>query len=362
MQDACAEGAVDLEPVTAIYADNGRGKSTLAAVMRACELADAGRVNARRTIDSPKPPEIDFLLATGSHVEFKANAWSGGAPTISVFDSEFVEQNVYSGFEVRPEQRQALLEFALGDQTVKLKKQVEQLSQAIKVQTARRSEAENTLAIYARPLELDAFLQLQPVADGQEQIDALQKRVQATQNAQALNSRKDPLELPDIQFDVNALFDVLERALPEVEQEAEGLVRAHLARHDKAGVEDWVSRGQTYISRDECPFCGQGVGNLALIRAYQSYFNQAYREFKNEIAELESKVVRGLGDGLVDALQSASETNAARIEAWKDQTPLPTPSIDTATLRSSVQAIRTSLLALVATKQQQHQGRSQDDR
>jgi hypothetical protein len=38
-------------------------------------------------------------------------------PDIVVFDSEFVEHNVYSGFEVRSEQRQALLEFALGDQT-----------------------------------------------------------------------------------------------------------------------------------------------------------------------------------------------------------------------------------------------------
>src|ERR1035438_7655623 len=38
LQDATQNGAVDLARVTAIYADNGRGKSTLAAVLRACQL------------------------------------------------------------------------------------------------------------------------------------------------------------------------------------------------------------------------------------------------------------------------------------------------------------------------------------
>jgi wobble nucleotide-excising tRNase len=136
LQDACANGAVGLGRVTSIYSDNGRGKSTLAAVLRACQLGDVGRMNARKTLDSATAPQVDLLLSTGAHVEFKKNVWTGHPPTIAVFDSEFVEQNVYSGFEIRPDQRQALLEFALGDATVALKKQVEQLSQAIKDQTA----------------------------------------------------------------------------------------------------------------------------------------------------------------------------------------------------------------------------------
>src|SRR3990172_5118773 len=151
MRDACASGAVDLGRVTAIYSDNGRGKSTLAAALRACQLGDAGRMNARKTIDSGDAPEVDLLLPTGAHVDFKANTWTGSAPAMTIFDSEFVEQNVYSGFEIRPDQRQSLLEFALGDQTVKLKQQVEQLSQAIKEQTTKRSTAEKTLTGFAPP-------------------------------------------------------------------------------------------------------------------------------------------------------------------------------------------------------------------
>lgn len=50
LQDATLNGAVELATVTAIYAENGRGKSTFAAVMRACQLADVGRLSARKTI------------------------------------------------------------------------------------------------------------------------------------------------------------------------------------------------------------------------------------------------------------------------------------------------------------------------
>jgi wobble nucleotide-excising tRNase len=101
LQNACAAGPLDLQKVTAIYADNGRGKTMFAAVMRACQLGDGGRMNARRTIDSANPPELDLLLPTGTHVEFNGSVWNGKLPDIVVFDSEFVEQNVYSGCEVR---------------------------------------------------------------------------------------------------------------------------------------------------------------------------------------------------------------------------------------------------------------------
>ena len=131
--------------MTAIYADNGRGKSTLAAVLRACQLGDAGRLNARKTIDATNAPEVKFLLPTGTHVEFTTNAWTATLPDIVVFDSEFVEQNVYSGFEVRADQRQSLHEFALGNQTVQLKQQIDQLTKDIATQTGKKSQAERTL-------------------------------------------------------------------------------------------------------------------------------------------------------------------------------------------------------------------------
>lgn len=353
LQNGCAGGAVELAKVTAIYAENARGKSTFAAVMRACQLADGGRLNARKTIDAANPPELDLLLITGAHVEFKDNAWTGAPPDIVIFDAEFVDQNVYSGFEVRPDQRQSLLEFALGDQTVQLKQRVDQLTQDIDAQTRKRTQAEKTLAAYAPPYNIADFVALHLVPDAQQQIDALRKRIEASKNVQQLTARQNPSGLQTIQFDTQPVFDVLKRELADVEAGAEAAVKAHLATHNHAGLEDWLSRGQEYLKSDECPFCGQGITGVELIRAYRSHFNKAYGDLKRDVDSLENAIASGLADKKIDAAIAAAATNAARIEAWKDQLDLVVPMLDVASLQASLEQIRESLLMLVSVKRQQ---------
>lgn len=353
LQDATLNGAVELSTVTAIYAENGRGKSTFAAVMRACQLADAGRLSARKTIDIEDPPEIDFLLPTGARVEYRANTWIGARPEIVVFDSEFVEQNVYSGFEVRADQRQALLEFALGDQIVQLKQHVDQLTKGIEIQSRNRREAEKTLTGFISPYNIEQFIALQPVSDAQQQINALKKRQEAANNAQALARRQSPTSLQLIQFDMQTVFNVLKKQLVDIEQSAEAIVKAHLAKHDATGLEDWVGRGQEYLNHDDCPFCGQKITGLELINVYQSYFNKAYAGLKQSIDSLESQINTDLADSKIEAIISAAATNTARIEAWKDQVNFTVPQLDGNVLRAAIGQVQEQLLVLVTAKRQQ---------
>jgi wobble nucleotide-excising tRNase len=351
LQDATQTGAVSLGKVTAVYADNGRGKSTLATVLRACQLGDEGRLNSRKTIDGPGNPEVELLLPTGSHVEFKANAWTATLPDIVVFDSEFIEQNVYSGLEVRADHRQSLLEFALGNQTVQLKQQIDQLTQDIDTQTRKRTAAEKTLTGYATPYNVTQFIALQPVPDAQQQIDAFQKRIQAAKNAQALAARKDPTSIATIQFDMAAFSTVLKTQMHDVEKAAEAVVKEHLAKHNSHDIEDWASRGQQYIGRPECPFCGQAFGGLVLIEAYRSYFNKAYADLKRRVAELESVVATGLAASKIEDAVSSAATNTARIEAWKDQLNVSAPALDGVALAAALRQVREKLQALVGAKQ-----------
>jgi wobble nucleotide-excising tRNase len=353
LQDGTAGTAVDLAQVTAIYSDNGRGKSTFAAIMRACQLRDASRLNARKTIDAPGLPEIDFLRSAGSHVEFKSQAWTGAPPDIVVFDSEFVEQNVYSGLEVRADQRQSLLEFALGDQMVQLKQLIDQMTQDIEAQTRKRTQAEKALAGHTPPYTLAQFIALQPVPDGQQKIEALQKRIEAAKNVQQLAARQNPVSLNLLQFQPQEVFDVLKKQLADVEEAAEAVVKTHLARFNAKGLEDWVSRGQEYLNLGDCPFCGQDLAGLELINAYRSHFNEAYLDLKHNVASLEDKVTAGLADTIIDAIVSAIATNSARIEAWKDQLDLPAPLFDGDGLRPVLKQARQQLLDLVSAKRQQ---------
>ena len=351
LQDATQAGAVSLAQVTALFADNGRGKSTLGAVLRSCQLGDAGRLDARKTVDATSNPEVELLLPTGSCVQFTQVGWSSTLPDIVIFDAEFVEQNVYSGFEVRPDQRQALLEFALGDPAVRLKRQIDQLAEEIAAQTRKRSQAEETTAAFASPYTVGEFIALRPVPNAQQQIDALQKRIGATRNAQALTARKDPATLAPLQFDGPSVFGVLKTQIEDLDEAAEAAVKAHFVKHPSEGFEDWVSRGQQYLGGVDCPFCGQAVAGLRLVEAYRSYFSRAYADLKREVARLEAQVATGLADSIIKAAVSVAATNAARVEAWKDQLDLSPPTLDEAALCACLGRVRAHLLGLVAAKQ-----------
>lgn len=349
--DATPNGALQFNKVTTIYAENGRGKSTFAAILRACQLGDNGRLNARKTIDGKGDPYVELLLSSGRSVKFAKNAWTTAIPDIVVFDSDFVEQNVYSGFEVRPDQRQSLLEFALGDQTVQLKKRIDELSSDIENQTRRRTNASTTLKALATPYNVSEFIALQAVPDADTQLDALRKRVEDAKNAQKLLSRKDPTKIDTIKFDIQAFFSVLKTQLSDVEETAENIVKEHLNKHRSHDFEDWISRGQQYMKGPDCPFCGQSVDGLGLVDAYRSYFNTAYSDLKQQITTLETLVTMGLDESKIQAALSAATTNTARIEAWSDQFIIGAPVFDGDNLAIKLGQFRKLLLTLAEKKQ-----------
>lgn len=348
---------VNFDRVTLLYGENGRGKSTLATVLRACGLGDAAKLQAKKTLDTTTPQEVALLFEFGGKntpITFSNGAWSASVRQIVVFDAEFVEQNVYSGQEVRSEQRQALLEFALGDQAVNLQKQIGDLTKKISEETTKRGDAEKRIAVFSQQLPLAQFIGLAPVSDAQHQINALHKRVDAAKNTSTLTARQTPTLLVPPAFDVDGFFAVLAKKLADVEKEAEVVVRRHFAKHPAPpGVEAWISAGQSFVSDDGCPFCGQRLEGLALIDAYKGYFNQAYANLKKQVEALVQQAASGLADERISALAAQVATNTARIEAWKDQFEIAPPLFSSEQLTQRIADARAAATALALGKQGQ---------
>lgn len=347
---------IEFKPTTLFYAENGRGKSTLSSMLRACALSDAGRVNAKQTLDIPESPEIQLLFKQGASnktVAFRSGAWTTPYPDIVVFDSEFVEQNVYSGFEVRTDQRQSLLGFALGDDAVQLKNAISALTKDIEGATKNRSDAEKQLSGYTGSFTLKEFIAFTPIEDIDVKISDLQGRIEAAKRAATLLQRQNPAPLPPIDFDLDAVIRLLERNLGDLEKQAESAVKTHLGMHEQSEFESWVNRGQVYIDNQTCPFCGQSLVGISLIGAYQSYFNQEYQNTKAEIAVAGNSFREKFGNELIVSLQRLVETNGARIDAWKDQISLITPSIEMQEITQSFSSLQQRVLEFLEAKQAQ---------
>ena len=347
----------DFNRVTLLYAENGRGKSTLAMVLRACAHGDPTRVMSKKTLDVAAPTEAVLLFEFGGKsmpITFANGAWNHQVPQIAVFDAEFVEQNVYSGHEVRADQRQSLLEFALGDQAVKRQKQIGDLTKKIGEETSKRGEAERRVVAFSQQMPTTQFIALAAVPNAQQQIDALRKRINATKNVVALNSRQAPVLLGPPTFDTDGFFAVLMKKLADVENDAEAMVRHHFTKYTAPqGIESWISAGQHFAKTDDCPFCGQSLSGLALIKAYKGYFNQAYAALKQQVAALEQQATTGLAKGHIEALAAQAATNTARIEAWKDQLDIAAPTLSSDLLVTAITTARGAAIGLAMAKQRQ---------
>jgi wobble nucleotide-excising tRNase len=119
--DNVASGAqLSFSRLTVIYAENARGKTTLAAILRSLASGRAELVIERARLGAQCPPHVVVDTGAGAPAVFQHGAWSRTAPEIMIFDDAFVAENVCSGMEVGTTHRQNLHELIVGAQGIAL--------------------------------------------------------------------------------------------------------------------------------------------------------------------------------------------------------------------------------------------------
>ena len=91
---------IPLTKLSLIYAENGRGKTTLTAILRSLSTGDARLINDRQRLGAQHPPCI-VLMVSGERVVFEQGDWSSLLPRVAIFDDAFVAANVCSGYRDR---------------------------------------------------------------------------------------------------------------------------------------------------------------------------------------------------------------------------------------------------------------------
>lgn len=336
---------------TLIYADNGRGKSTLATVLRSLSTGDASLILNRKTVDGTLPPQAVLQFANGHRVTFSGKTWSELRPELLVFDSDFIERNVHSGSVINTGHRKSLLEFALGEPAVAARAAVDQATATAKAATDKVQEIVGQLSGHHLGLSLVEFEKLPSAPNADEQIAALQKRLIAAGNVAAIIAKPVPRQVPEPTFDLATLFEVLGSSLKEVHADAEQVVRQHVQKIGGNGAEDWLSKGQQYEGDNTCPYCGQGTKDNDLIRAYQTHFNAAYAALKKGVVNIHDTVVASTDTAVVDAFSQGIVTAKAQAAAWSEQVQTKPIQFVEAPARSALAELRELVLDLARRKQ-----------
>lgn len=342
--------------LTLLYAENGRGKTTLASILHSLRIGDAGLIHSRHRLSAQHPPHVVLNIVGNPPFVFQNGAWSATHPHLAVFDDTFVAQNVCSGIEIASEHRQNLHELILGVQGVTLNATLQACIDKIeKHNTALR---ENSVAIPSSvrgSLTVDDFCTLPANPDIAQAIQSAERNLAAAQSAEAVKQQATFADLSLPSFDVAATKALLEKGLSELDAVTVARVQAHLVTLGDQG-EKWVGDGVARIAsasaghgQDVCPFCAQPLENSPIIDQYRAYFSESYSDLKASISETIEEVNSAHGGVALAAFERSIRVAAQSREFWKTFVEVPEIAIDTEAIseswKSATEAVSAALLA-----------------
>lgn len=323
--------------LTLIYAENAKGKSTLAAVFRSLGANKPDPIIERTRLGANEDPHV-VIECDGTAV-FQDGAWNHGHPGIMVYDDQFVEDNVHSGLQVESEHRKNLHTWIIGSNAVALDRRVRELASVVEEHNNQLRQIESRIGSgVLRGMDIAKFCALAEDPDIDAKIDGVRGRLRAIDQAEAI-AKAPLLEQLRIQpLPVDPLVAILGQSLPEIEEAALSRVRDHFMSLGPGG-EQWVAQ-QAASAGDgpageprTCPYCGRSLAGVELVEHYQAYFGEAYRSLIASIDESlrghsersRSLVVTGFGN--------AVQTIQQRRSFWAEFDPsLPSVDADLSTI------------------------------
>jgi len=354
-----AAANIPLGPLTVVYSENGRGKTTLAAVLRSLATGNPIPIAERRRLAAQNPPHV-VLECTGGPAPavFQNNAWNRTLPNVLVFDDVFIDENVHSGLTVQAHHRQNLHELILGAQAVTLSQRLQALVAQIETHnTALRARAGAIPAADRGPFPVDDFCALPARPDIDETIQGAERTLAAARQQDAIHNALS-LELLNLPaFDLVAIEQVLQQDLPALDAATLTGVQTHQAALSRGG-ESWVADGMRRIPQGHgdaaegaCPFCAQDLQGSPVIQHYRAYFSEAYAALKRTVSDTLGAVNRVHGGDAPAGFERAVRVAVERRQFWSRFCEVAEFTLDTATVVRDWRAAREAVIAQIAAKQ-----------
>lgn len=327
-------GSPKLSQLTLFYGRNGRGKSTLTAVLRAARDGCSNTVLARQSLgNGGAAPEIT-LIADAGNIRFGNGEWKTKSAPIEVFDTTFIADNIYAGELTELAHDRGLFSIIIGKEGVRLAKHLDRFNVINKKTAAELKAAEAALA-EDKPTDigLDEFFALAPNPDFQKRLEDAERAVKAVQQADRIAALKQPEELP-IPSLPGGMAAVLDSTVADIDVSARDRLLEHFARfHLDKKAEEWIGYGLAHIHDESCPFCGrEDVDQAGMVTLYGQIFGETYKDHLATIREIGGEVETSLGEGTRAALSAKIETNAEASRKWLEYVRLDTALPDMAEL------------------------------
>ena len=303
-----------LDKLTLFYGRNGRGKSTLTAMLRAARDGEATTVVARQSLgNGGAAPKVVLTSSTGNIV-FDNGKWNPKSAPIEVFDTAFITDNIYAGEFIDLAHDRGLFSVIIGANGVALAKHLERFNVIARDCAGVLKGAEAALDDdVPADLSREEFFGLSPHSKYDEHLEIAERALKAAQNADKVATLK-PLEVIEARHLPDELSAVLASTLSDIDTAARNRLLAHFKRFqlDKQG-EAWLTYGAEHLHEDACPFCGRDdVDELGMVTLYGQIFGEAYKAHLAAITAAATLIDEAIGE---DARAHVAANIAANVES-----------------------------------------------
>lgn len=356
--DSVSDGAsLPLAKLAIIYGENGRGKTTLSAILRSLANNDPLPITERRRFSSQNTPHV-VLESDDGDVIFENGAWNGKLPDIEVFDDSFVDENIYSGLAIETEHRQNLHEWILGAPGVKLNQRLQELVARIEIHNSNLRDKTALIPEKERHgLTVEQFCALTNRPEIDDELLAAERNLAAAEKQESVRTASifDEIRLPGI--DLESIEAVLNSDLASLDSASMARVQSHFGYLGNGG-EAWVGEGMGFMPEitkntgsNLCPFCAQDMAGSPLIDHYRNYFSEEYVKLKLAISESLQQFNRDHVGEVTAAFERTVRVTGERREFWAEFGDIPPFAVDTALIAQDWNSARDAIVTLITEKQ-----------
>lgn len=346
-----AAGDVEFKKFTLIFGENGRGKTTLCAILRSLQDGSPDHIIGRKTIGVAGVPSIHIQLETGP-VYFRDLNWTQTVPDLLIFDQDFITNNVYFGNSVGAIQRRNLYKIIIGGEGVRLARDHEAKKQEISEVQSRIRDLGRTISSHLTPdFTVDSFLGAPRNENVDSLIESTQRELTAASEADLIRNHKILAEVTIFAIP-NDIQTLLNSTIDSVSADVESRINQHIATHlmGRDG-QSWITKGLQFKHDSDCPFCGQDVSNSSTITLYNQYFSDAYKQLKENIIQRGVEFSQSFGDGQIQQVLSAIRENETTLQFWKRYLQLgDLRPIDLTVVESTLSETREAVLQILRIK------------
>ena len=316
---------VRLGHCTLVFGENGWGKSTIADILRSIATKSPAIIRGRRTLGADVDQAAVFAFGNQT-ARFDGSSWIGYTPKIAVYDSAFINDNVFSGDQVSSDHLKNQYGLVVGEEGVRRIRRIVEIDGENRDCNAKIKIAEQELSAILRAHSLERmnvpdFIALESVHAIESLIANKTAEVNRASRARELKAAKLPESLPT-PSDVLTFEDLFRSGLDDISEFAASAVRQHIEQHSRHREhvarthESWLESGLPFVDAEDCAFCGQPLEDRTLVDAYKAFFSAAYRELSDRLRKARDTCARYTKGDFRNAIATRAERNNELSDFW----------------------------------------------